>query len=201
MTPHHLSGGPWLEIQERRAPAGDHRGADDRPDHEADHARGEPDRSGVPEATRNPNKQSNTGMDVTDFPDGLVRTQAAWNTTYQAVAAPGPRDTTALRRRLLLLSVRLWWHPYWETAPSVPAARSALRHLPRAHGAVRAAKPVAPPDQEHGVTARVAPICCAKGRAARRTVPASAPDHDAALAVVGPLTSPSGCSARIPWLV
>ncbi|WP_333773002.1 hypothetical protein [Streptomyces sp. IBSBF 3136] len=34
------------------------------------------------------------------------------------------RDTTVLRRRLLLLSVRLWWHPYRETAPSVP------RHAP-----------------------------------------------------------------------
>ncbi|MGW1596690.1 hypothetical protein [Streptomyces sp. NPDC002343] len=49
-----------------------------------------------------------------------------------------PRDTTALPRRLLL-SVRLWWHPYWETAPSVPAARSELRQLTRARGAARAA--------------------------------------------------------------
>jgi hypothetical protein len=53
-------------------------------------------------------------MDVTDFPDDLVQTQAAWNATYQALAAPRPRDTTALRRRLLRLSVRLWWDPYWE---------------------------------------------------------------------------------------
>lgn len=100
-----------------------------------------PDRSagcGVPEVTQNSNKRSNDGMDVTDFPDDLVQ-QAAWNATYQALAAPRPRDTTALRRRLLLLSVRLWWHPYWKTVPSVPAARSELRHLARAHGAVRAA--------------------------------------------------------------
>lgn len=94
---------------------------------------------GVSEVTRNSNRRSNAGMDVTDFPDDLVQTQAAWNATYQALAAPRPRDTTALRRRLLLLSVRLWWHPYWETVPSVPAARSELRHLARAHGAVRAA--------------------------------------------------------------
>ncbi|MER8225371.1 hypothetical protein ABTZ58_33430 [Streptomyces sp. NPDC094143] len=40
-------------------------------------------------------------MDVTNFPDDLVQTQAAWNATYQALAAPRPRDTTALRRRLL----------------------------------------------------------------------------------------------------
>ncbi|MGV9342952.1 hypothetical protein [Streptomyces sp. NPDC003688] len=56
-----------------------------------------------------------------------------------APATPLPRDTTALRRRLLRLSVRLWWHPYWETVPSVPAARSELRHFARTHGAVRAA--------------------------------------------------------------
>ena len=91
------------------------------------------------EVTRNSNKRSNAGMDVTDFPDDLVLTQAAWNATYQALAAPRPRDTTALRRRLLHLSVRLWWHPYWETVPSAPTARSELRHLARAHGAVRAA--------------------------------------------------------------
>ncbi|WP_046507423.1 hypothetical protein [Streptomyces odonnellii] len=77
-------------------------------------------------------------MDVTDFPDDLVQTQAAWNATYTALAAPRPCDTTALRRRLLLLSVRLWRHPYWETVSSVPAARSELRQLARVHGAVRA---------------------------------------------------------------
>ncbi|MFJ3213494.1 hypothetical protein [Streptomyces flaveolus] len=78
-------------------------------------------------------------MDAIDFPDDLVQTQAAWNATYDALAAPRPRDTTALRRRLLLLSVRLWWHPYWKTAPSVPAARTELRQMVRARGAVRAA--------------------------------------------------------------
>ncbi len=89
--------------------------------------------------TPNSNKRSNTGMDVTDFPDDLVQTQVDWNATYQALAAPRPRDTTALRRRLLLLSARLWWHPYWGTVPSVPAARSELRQLARVYGAVRAA--------------------------------------------------------------
>ena len=94
---------------------------------------------GVSDVTPNSNKRSNAGMDAIDFPDDLVQTQAAWNATYDALAAPRPRDTTALRRRLLRLSVRLWWHPYWETVPSVPAARSELRHLARTHGAVRAA--------------------------------------------------------------
>lgn len=83
-------------------------------------------------------------MDVTGFPDDLVQTQAVWNATYDELAAPRHRDTTALRRRLLLLSVRLWWHPYWKTAPSVSAARSELRQLARTRGAVRAALPGRP---------------------------------------------------------
>ncbi len=85
------------------------------------------------------NTRSNTGTDVTDFPDDLVQTQAAFTATYLALAAPGPRDTAALRRRLLRLSARLWWHPYWQTAPSAPAARCELRRLARAQGTVRAA--------------------------------------------------------------
>ncbi|MFD8006125.1 hypothetical protein [Streptomyces mirabilis] len=78
-------------------------------------------------------------MDATDFPDDLVQTQAAWNATYSALAAPQHRDTTALRRRLLRLFVRLWWHPYWNTARSVPAARTELRQLARTRGAAQAA--------------------------------------------------------------
>jgi hypothetical protein len=81
--------------------------------------------------TANSNKRSNIGMDATHFPDDLVQTQAAWNATYAALAAPHRRDITALRRRLLRLSVRLWWHPYWDTARSAPAARTELRQLPR----------------------------------------------------------------------
>ncbi|MFF5547933.1 hypothetical protein [Streptomyces olivaceoviridis] len=76
-------------------------------------------------------------MGVADFPDDLVRTQAAWNATHQALAAPRPLR----HRRLLLLSVRLWWHPYWQTIPSAPAARSELRQPARARGAVHAALP------------------------------------------------------------
>ncbi|MFF7967063.1 hypothetical protein ACFZC3_17085 [Streptomyces sp. NPDC007903] len=40
---------------------------------------------------------------------------------------------------MLLLSVRLWWHPYWQNAPSALAARCELRRLTRAREAVRAA--------------------------------------------------------------
>ncbi|MFD5103374.1 hypothetical protein [Streptomyces albidochromogenes] len=68
-----------------------------------------------------------------------MQTQAAWNATYAVLAAPRPRDTTALRRRLLLLSGRLWWHPYWDTVPSVPTARSELRQMTRDRRAVQAA--------------------------------------------------------------
>lgn len=31
-----------------------------------------------------------------------------------------------------MLSVRLWWHPYWKNAPSLPTARSEMRQLVRA---------------------------------------------------------------------
>ncbi|MFG2357493.1 hypothetical protein [Streptomyces sp. NPDC048521] len=78
-------------------------------------------------------------MDAIDFPDDLVQTQAAFNATYNALAAPHRRDTTALRRHLLRLSVRLWWHPYWETTRPAPAARAELRQMARTQGATRAA--------------------------------------------------------------
>ncbi|MEV5903582.1 hypothetical protein [Streptomyces sp. NPDC052127] len=52
-------------------------------------------------------------MDGTSFPHDLLRTQHAWNATYRALAAPRPRNVTALRWCLLRLSVRLWWHPHW----------------------------------------------------------------------------------------
>lgn len=81
--------------------------------------------------TKNSNKRSNADMDATDFPDDLIQTQHAWTATYTALAAPRPDDTAALRRRLLCLSVRLWWHPYWRSVSAVPAARTELRQLAR----------------------------------------------------------------------
>lgn len=71
------------------------------------------------------------------FPDDLVQTPYAFNAAYEALAGSCARDTTVLRRRLLRLSVQLWWHPYWTTVPSVPAARTELRQLARVRGAVR----------------------------------------------------------------
>nr|WP_245877575.1 hypothetical protein [Streptomyces glaucescens] len=69
----------------------------------------------------------------------MVQTRDAWNATCNALAAPHRRDTTALRRRLLRLSVRLWWHPYGETIRSAPAARTELRQMTCTRGATRAA--------------------------------------------------------------
>jgi hypothetical protein len=77
--------------------------------------------------------RSNTEMDSTAFPDDLVQAQRDWDATYEALAAPRQHGTTALRRRLLRLSARIWWHPFWTTRPSgVPAARAELRRQARA---------------------------------------------------------------------
>ncbi|MFF1900804.1 hypothetical protein [Streptomyces sp. NPDC058228] len=73
-------------------------------------------------------------MDAPAFPCDLV--QASAGTTP---AAPCPPGDTALRRRLLRLSVRLWWHPYWSASRSVPAARTGLRQPARSGEAVRSA--------------------------------------------------------------
>ncbi|MEU4175158.1 hypothetical protein [Streptomyces sp. NPDC026589] len=76
-------------------------------------------------------------MDGFPFPDDLVRAQREWHDTYRALAVPRPRGATELRRRLLLLSVRIEWHPFWSTpAGWTPAARVELRR--RAGGGRRA---------------------------------------------------------------
>ncbi|MEU2281713.1 hypothetical protein ABZ614_07085 [Streptomyces sp. NPDC013178] len=73
------------------------------------------------------------------FPEDLVQTQHACNAADRALAEPRSCDATALRRRLLRLSARLWWHPYWRTVPSVPTACTQLRELARAREESRAA--------------------------------------------------------------
>ncbi|MGW9460860.1 hypothetical protein ACWG5N_33470 [Streptomyces globisporus] len=68
-------------------------------------------------------------MDRYPFPDDLIRAQQEWHDTYRALAVPRPRHATELRR-LLLLSVRIEWHPFWLTpAGWSPAARVELRRL------------------------------------------------------------------------
>ncbi|MFC8230267.1 hypothetical protein [Streptomyces sp. NPDC057287] len=67
-------------------------------------------------------------MECFPFPDDLVRAQQEWHDTYRALAAPRPRRASELRRRLLALSVRIHWHPFWSTSPGrTPAARVELR--------------------------------------------------------------------------
>lgn len=60
------------------------------------------------------------------FPEDLITAQCAWERTYRALSDPANRGcTTALRRRLLELSVQMWWHPYWGEAGT--GQRAALR--------------------------------------------------------------------------
>ncbi|MGW1976511.1 hypothetical protein [Streptomyces sp. NPDC001889] len=61
------------------------------------------------------------------LPRDLVQLQTAWDRTYAALAAPGPTGRSALRRRLLLLSVRLHWHPHWSSLSTGAAASQRLR--------------------------------------------------------------------------
>ncbi|MBT2401583.1 hypothetical protein J7E89_38065 [Streptomyces sp. ISL-100] len=73
------------------------------------------------------------------LPHDLVQAQRGWNDTYRALALPRLPGNTALRRRLLRLSVRLWWHAYWRTTRSVPTARMQLRQTARTGDTVRTA--------------------------------------------------------------
>ncbi|GAA5608386.1 hypothetical protein [Streptomyces griseus] len=69
-------------------------------------------------------------MESFPFPDDLVRAQRDWHAAYRALAVPRPRGVTELRRRLLALSVRIEWHPFWSTPDGwSPAARVELRRL------------------------------------------------------------------------
>ncbi|MFE9953463.1 hypothetical protein ACFYRJ_39410 [Streptomyces sp. NPDC005531] len=75
-------------------------------------------------------------MEPTAFPQDLVQAQRDWIRTYEALAHPGLPHNTVLRRRLLELSARIWWHPFFTTgAGGAPAAaRVELRRLARECG-------------------------------------------------------------------
>ncbi|MFF3489656.1 hypothetical protein ACFYXC_41570 [Streptomyces sp. NPDC002701] len=68
------------------------------------------------------------------FPHDLIQLQAAFNRTYDALATPHPAHTAhaELRRRLVVLSSRLWSHPFWSDPGRAPAARAQLRSHTRA---------------------------------------------------------------------
>ncbi|UUN28023.1 hypothetical protein [Streptomyces sp. FIT100] len=71
-------------------------------------------------------------MPSASFPHDLIQLQRAWNRTYEALATPRARDVTALRRQLLQLSTRLFWHPYFEAPPNGrPATGAELRRQAR----------------------------------------------------------------------
>lgn len=62
------------------------------------------------------------------FPSDLIELQRAHHSTYEALA-DRPEDAAALRRRLLRLSTRLFWHPYFDSPEG--AARPELRRRAR----------------------------------------------------------------------
>ncbi|MFD4143044.1 hypothetical protein [Streptomyces sp. NPDC058572] len=69
------------------------------------------------------------------FPHDLVQMESDWIRTYKELADLSPTaSTTALRRRLILLSRHLASHPFWTQAGLSPAARVELRHYARASG-------------------------------------------------------------------
>ncbi|MFD7898948.1 hypothetical protein [Streptomyces sp. NPDC059743] len=71
-------------------------------------------------------------MEPLPFPHDLLQAQIAWHRAYAALADdPVGAHTTAQRRRLLRLSVRIFWHPYWSD-PAGPARREELRRQVRA---------------------------------------------------------------------
>ncbi|MFG3348636.1 hypothetical protein ACGF1Z_26695 [Streptomyces sp. NPDC048018] len=69
-------------------------------------------------------------MEHQPFPLDLVRTQTGWTATYAALAAASATgaSTVVLRRRLMRLSTRLYWHPYWAAtgAAGWPELRAAV---------------------------------------------------------------------------
>ncbi|MFE4305700.1 hypothetical protein [Streptomyces sp. NPDC056891] len=66
------------------------------------------------------------------FPDDLVIAQEAWTRTYEELARPRPAGVTDLRRRLIRLSVQVYFHPFWTRQAHPSASRADLLHRVRA---------------------------------------------------------------------
>ncbi|MFG3255300.1 hypothetical protein [Streptomyces sp. NPDC048172] len=65
------------------------------------------------------------------FPQDLIELQRARNRVY-AELAQRPRDATAVRRRLLWLEARVFWHPRFDAAAGGdPVTRAELRRRAR----------------------------------------------------------------------
>ncbi|WP_329625845.1 hypothetical protein OG357_38065 (plasmid) [Streptomyces sp. NBC_01255] len=67
------------------------------------------------------------------FPDDLVTAQRSWAATYEELARPGTARTTVLRRRLLALSGRVYYHPYWARTAAGRADLAGLVQAEREH--------------------------------------------------------------------
>ncbi|WP_257137055.1 hypothetical protein [Streptomyces sp. gb14] len=52
-------------------------------------------------------------MSTAPLSESAIAAQRAWHATYRALAVPRPRHAGGLRCRLLHLSVRIHWHPWW----------------------------------------------------------------------------------------
>lgn len=63
------------------------------------------------------------------MPSDLARTQHEWTVTYRELAAR--RGGAALRRRLLSLSVAVYYHPFWGSRGRFPVDGERLVDLPR----------------------------------------------------------------------
>lgn len=63
------------------------------------------------------------------IPSDLARTQHEWTATYRVLAAR--QGGTALRRRLLRLSVALYYHPFWSPRGRFPVAEERRVDLTR----------------------------------------------------------------------
>lgn len=67
------------------------------------------------------------------FPYDLLQAERERHAAYLALSTFSPVENTALRRRLLQLSARVWWHPFWGTRNGrASAARMALQRSVRA---------------------------------------------------------------------
>ncbi|MFC9344049.1 hypothetical protein ACFT0G_36745 [Streptomyces sp. NPDC057020] len=66
------------------------------------------------------------------FPDDLVTAQEAWTRTYEELARPRPAGVTDLRRRLIRLSVQVYFHPFWTRQAHPSTSRGDLLHRVRA---------------------------------------------------------------------
>ncbi|WP_406346441.1 hypothetical protein [Streptomyces sp. NBC_00648] len=69
-------------------------------------------------------------MDRYAFPHDLLMAQTAWCAVYGQLATTA-EGGAAHRRQLLELSRRITAHPFWQTPAGTPAARVALKELPR----------------------------------------------------------------------